>query len=107
MLAALADEQASIWAKHDGTESERQVPATVTVSERHIAVSQIAEMPSPNRAFALTDRPLAMSQPFRQSGFEQSRVNPISPLALFSGVLHVAHFMDYADSNEVPSNLTR
>ena len=37
MLAALADEQAPTWAKHDGTESERQVPATVTVSERHIA----------------------------------------------------------------------
>jgi hypothetical protein len=43
MLAALADEQASTWAKHDGTESERQVPATVTVSERHQAEVEMSE----------------------------------------------------------------
>jgi len=46
MLAALADEQASTWAKHDGTESERQVPATVTVSERHVAEVEITELPA-------------------------------------------------------------
>ena len=51
MLAALADEQASIWAKHDGTESERQVPATVTVSERHKPVLQLFDLPAPNPPF--------------------------------------------------------
>jgi hypothetical protein len=54
MLAALADEQASIWAKHDGTESERQVPATVTVSERHSGDIRLSDLPAPNPAFAST-----------------------------------------------------
>ena len=60
MLAALADEQASTWAKHDGTESERQVPATVTVSERHIADIEFLEMHSPNQSLKLSDSRSAM-----------------------------------------------
>jgi hypothetical protein len=56
MLAALADEQAPTWAKHDGTESERQVPATVTVSERHDADIRHTESLAPERSHTLMQR---------------------------------------------------